>query len=276
MTFVKFILFSLGLMFAVTWLTNVLPQMQSNPPEDEAPIIAGEIDMAGMVVLGEKLFSGKGTCTLCHNNLGRAPDLLKMDLHATFTARLADERYNGEGKDLEGGEAFAAYILESMKNPSAFVVAGFGKKGSNDTVSPMPIISGPPISLSDIQMNAVTAFLQDLGGVDPTVDLPSADAAVPSDDEEDVAEPAESGEEAIDKYGCSACHDLNDSEADIGPKLTGIAKRMTREQVRTAILNPNDTIAEGFDEDMMPQDLGEQMFAVELEMIIDQLLKLEE
>lgn len=276
MTFVKFILFSVGLMLAVTWLTNVLPQMQSNPPEDEAPIVAGEIDMVGMVILGEKLFSGKGTCTLCHNNLGRAPDLLKMDLHATFTSRLADERYDGDGKGLDSGEGFAAYILESMEDPSAYVVAGFGKKGSNDTVSPMPIVSGPPISLSAIEMNAVTAFLQDLGGVDPTVDLPSADADVPADDEEDVAEPAESGEEAIDKYGCSACHDLNDSESEVGPKLNGISKRMTREQVRTAILDPNDTIAEGFDEDMMPQDLGEQMFAVELEMIIDHLLKLEE
>ena len=53
MTFVKFVLFSVGLMLAVTWLTNVLPQMQSNPPEDEVPIVAGEIDMLGMIVLGE-------------------------------------------------------------------------------------------------------------------------------------------------------------------------------------------------------------------------------
>ncbi|PHS79691.1 MAG: cytochrome C [Rhodospirillaceae bacterium] len=277
MTFVKFVLFSVGLMLAVTWLTNVLPQMQSNPPEDEVPIVAGEIDMLGMIVLGEKLFSGKGTCTLCHNSLGRAPDLLALDLNATFKERLADDHYEGEGKGLEIGEAFAAYILESMTDPSAYVVPGFGKKGSKDTVSPMPKISGPPISLSDIEMNAVTAFLQDLGGVDPTVDLPSADEDVLADDEdEDTAEPAESGEDAIDKYGCSACHDLNDSESEIGPKLNGIGKRMTREQLRIAILDPNDTIAEGFDEDMMPAEFGEEMFVIELEMIIDHLMELEE
>lgn len=271
MTFLRVVLFSVALMLAITWLTNVLPQMQSNPPEDEAPIIAEDMDMPKMIAWGEKLFSGKGTCTLCHNSLGRAPDLLAMDLNAAFKARLADDRYDGEAKGQEVGAAFASYIQESMKNPSAYVVEGFGKKGSNDTVSPMPTITNPPISLSDTEMDAVTAFLQDLGGVDPTVELPSAD-----EEDEEATAPAQTAEDAIEKFACSACHDLYDSQSDIGPKLNGIAKRMSRDQVRTAILNPNDTIAEGFEADMMPADMAEQMFASELELIIDHLMGLEE
>lgn len=278
MTFLRVVLFSLFLMLAITWLTNALPQMESNPVEDDVPIIAGDMDMPGMMALGEKLFSGKGTCTLCHNSLGRAPDLLAMDLNAAFKERLADPRYEGDGKGLEVDEAFAAYILESMTAPSAYVVSGFGKKGSNDTVSPMPIVSGPPISLSEVEMNAVTAFLQDFAGVDPTIALPSADEAPVADDDEDDEEegPAETAEDAVDNYGCATCHDLFDSEADMGPKLNGIRNRMTREQLRTAIINPNITIAEGFEEGMMPDDFAEQMYASELEMIIDHLMELAE
>jgi len=279
MTFLRVVLFSLVLMLAITWLTNVLPQMQADGVDEDTPIIAGDIDMPGMIALGEKLFSGKGTCTLCHNNLGRAPDMLAMDLHADFTERLADARYEGEAKGQSGAEAFATYIHESMVDPSAYVVPGFGKKGSNDTVSPMPDITGPPISLNATEIDAVTAFLQDLAGVDPTVSLPSADDAAMTPDDgsgDEAAGPAETAEEAIDNYACSACHDLNGSEADIGPKLNGIGKRMSREKIRTAILAPNDTIAEGFEADMMPEDFAEQMFASELELIIDHLMGLEE
>lgn len=277
MTFLRIVLFSVGLMFAVTWLTNILPQMQSNPPDDEEPVIAGDIDMTGMIAAGDKLFSGKGTCTLCHNALGRAPDLLAMDLNAAFAERLADARYEGTAKEQEGGKSFETYIMESMTDPSAYVVSGFGKKGSNDTVSPMPIISNAPISLGPTEMNMVTAYLQDLAGVEPTVALPSAeDAPVADDDDEEEGGPAETAEEAIENYGCSTCHDLFDSEADMGPKLNDVATRMSREEVRTAILRPNDTIADGFEEGAMPDTFGEDMTAGELEMIIDHLMGLKE
>ena len=44
-----------------------------------------------------------------------------------------------------------------------------------------------------------------------------------SDDTEDEDGPATTATAALEKYGCSACHDLEGSEADAGPRLDGIA-----------------------------------------------------
>lgn len=269
MTFVRVMGFSLFVLLSYTLIANIVPQMQSDPPVEEE-IDTGSMDMAGMIGWGERLFAGKGTCTLCHNNLGRAPDLLELDLGTVLPSRYADARYEGGASDVEG------YLRESLVDPSAFVVAGFGKKGTSDTVSPMPAVNAPPIELSDVEMNALIAYLQDLGGMAPTVPLPAEDMVAEVDDEEEEEEIAVTAIDAIERYSCSACHDLDDSEADMGPLLNGIANRMDRAGVRKAIIDPNAEIAEGFDEDLMPDDFGEQMRASELELVVDYLMSLAE
>lgn len=276
MTFLRVVFFSVAVLLAYTVFANILPQVQSNPPDDEDAVVAGELDMAGMIAWGEKLFAGKGTCTLCHNNLGRAPDLLVMDLAATFPARLKDPRYEGEAKGAQGAEAIEDYLRESLIEPSAFVVSGFGKKGTNDTVSPMPRTDAAPISLSEVQMDALIAFLQDKAGLEPTVSLPEDGEAGESDEEDEEDEPAETAEEALTKFGCLTCHDLLGSGADVGPKLGGIGSRMDRAAVRTNILDPNATVSEGFEPDMMPQDFAQQMRISELALVLDYLMSLPE
>ena len=275
MTFFRVFAFSVAVILCYTVFANILPQVQSNPPEDEAPVVAGEMDMAGLIAWGEKLFSGKGTCTLCHNNLGRAPDLLVMELKSVFTERLGDARYKGAAKGKEGAAAVEAYLRESFVDPSAYVVAGFGKKGSNDSVSPMPSVDGAPISLSGDQMNALIAFLQDKAGYEPTVPLPTGgDAAAAGADEDEDEGPAETAAAAIDKFTCNACHDLGGSGADAGPKLAGAGKRLGPDGLRQAIVQPNATIAEGFEPDVMPPDYAEQMRVSELNLIVEYLMKL--
>jgi mono/diheme cytochrome c family protein len=277
MTLLRVLFFSTAVLLVYTVFANILPQVQSNPPEEDEPIIAGEMDQAGQIAWGEKLFGGKGTCTLCHNNLGRAPDLLVMNLNAAFSERLADEKYDGEAKGQEGAAAIETYLRESLIDPSAYVVAGFGKKGTNDTVSPMPVVTGPPISLSEAQSNAVIAFLQDKGGFDITVPLPEEDGEASAEDEDEEEEgPTESVEAAIEKFSCSACHDLSGSGADVGPKLGGIGKRMKAAEIRKSILDPNAFVAEGFEADTMPGDYNEQMRISELEMIVEYLSTLAE
>jgi len=279
MTLLRVLLFSTAVLLAYTLFANILPQVQSNPPQEEEPVFDGKMDQAGQIAWGEKLFGGKGTCTLCHNSLGRAPDLLTMDLNSSFAARLVDERYQGEAKGEEGAKGVETYLRESMHKPSAFVVAGFGKKGSNDTVSPMPVISGPPISLSEVEMNALIAFLQDKGGYDVTVPLPEKAGDVPAGDGADDGGdegPAETAEAAIEKFGCAACHDLGGSGADLGPKLGGIGKRMSAAEIETSILSPNAVVAKGYEADIMPPDFKEQMRVSELQMIVEYLGKLPE
>ena len=275
MTLLRVLFFSTAVLLAYTLFANILPQVQSNPPEEEQPVVAGEMDLAGQIAWGEKLFSGRGTCALCHNDLGRAPDLLVMDLSEEFTDRIADEKYDGLAKGKDGAKAVEIYLHESFVDPSAYVVSGYGKKGTNDTVSPMPDVSGPPISLSEVEINALIAFLQDRGGIDVTVPLPEEGGDVVSGEEDEIEDgPAETAEAAIEKFSCAACHDLGGSEADTGPKLAGIGKQMSAGEIEESILNPNALIAEGFERDMMPTDYNEQMRVSELQLIIDYLINL--
>ena len=280
MTFVRVMAFSLFVLLVYTAFANILPQVQSDPPAEEQ-VATGELNMAGLIGYGEKLFSGKGNCTLCHNDLGRAPDLLKMDMAKVLPERLADARNIGAAQSEGGAKAIESYLRESLVDPSAYVVSGFGKKGTDDKVSPMPAADKPPIELNDVQVNAVIAFLQDKAGVEPSVPLPSdtdvvpADEAITSEDDEYEDKPATTAAAALEKYGCSACHDLEGSEADAGPKLNGIAKRMTREKLVEAIIYPNAEVAKGYEPDTMPEDFGEQMRVSELNLIVDYLTKLE-
>ena len=276
MTFARVMLFSVLVLLVFTGFANILPQVQSDPPEEEV-VATGSLDMAGLIAYGEKLFSGKGSCTLCHNELGRAPDLLKMDLAATFPARIADPGYAGAAKGGEGAGAVEAYLRESFLDPSAYVVEGFGKKGAAD-ISPMPVVDAPPIELDPTQIDAVIAFLQDRAGLEPTVPLPSEEDAgeAEPEDEEEPSGPAADAVAALDKFFCAACHDLEGSEADAGPDLRGIAQRLGREQIIAAIIDPNAEIAEGYEADIMPDDFAEQMFVSEQRLIVDYLLALEE
>jgi mono/diheme cytochrome c family protein len=271
MTFLKITIFSVLVLLSYTLFANIVPQVQSDPPAEEE-IELGALDRAGQIAWGDRLFTGKGTCTLCHNELGRAPDLLAMDLSAAFAERLADPLYDGAANGLDGDEAAETYLRESLLEPSIYVVAGFGKKGTADTVSPMPNAGAAPISLSEPETDAVIAFLQDRAGVEVTVPLPAEEVAVAEEAPAEEEAPAATAEAAINKFGCAACHDFAGSGADAGPLLVGIAARFDREQVRRAILDPNAEIADGFEPNMMPQDYGEQMRVSELELIVDYLL----
>ncbi|MFQ5785649.1 MAG: c-type cytochrome [Alphaproteobacteria bacterium] len=277
MTFFKVIGFSLAVILCYTLFANILPQVQSNPPEETAAIDVAALDRSGQIAWGERLFTGKGNCTLCHNDLGRAPDLLKVDLAATFAQRLSDPNYRGRAGEEPGAKAVETYIRESMIEPSAYVVAGFGKKGSNDTVSPMPRVDGAPISLSAAEIDAVIAFLQDKAGSEVTVSLPAtadAQAQASADDGGEDNEPARTAEDAIDKFACAACHDLLESGADAGPPLAGVGPRLGRDGIRRAILAPNADLTEGFEPDIMPQDFAEQMRVSELDLVVDYLMAL--
>jgi hypothetical protein len=191
------------------------------------------------------------------------------------------------------------YIRESMMCPSCYVVKGYGKAG--DTVSPMPVISKPPISLNNIEVNAVIAYLQsyntpgDFAGV--TVPLPSADDGPAETAEEEGDAPifvtgAEPIEEFINTLGCPLCHTIPGVEGavgELGPKLhekinapnrikdsryKGKATN-TKEYVRESILDPNAYIVmnaeenELFPEGLMPQDFKNKLSVDAIDKLVD-------
>ena len=180
---------------------------------------------------------------------------------ANIDTRLADPNYKGEATDL------ASYLHESMVDPSAYVVPGFGKAGAK---SPMPSVSGGSIGFSEAETLAVIAYLQDAGGVEVTVEIPTdtGDMAEEEDGGE-AREPFESAEDISDEFGCGNCHIFADNEGEIGPDLSTFGASHDKEYIRRALLDPNADIAEGYDADTMPADLGTQLYATELELLVD-------
>lgn len=257
---VAFALMTIGLFAAYS--NFGIPQIEPAPPPVEEKIDLGSMTMDQFISLGDRIFNGKGTCTLCHNSLGRAPVLNTItDL---VPARLKDARYAGQAEDIEG------YLMESLVRPSAFVVKGFGKKGSNDSESPMPDVSAGSIALSEPELAAVVAYLQDASGGDVTVEIPTA--ASPATPEEEEAEPREAitdPKALMAHFTCEACHMLEGEGGDVGPDLTKVGSGRDREYLRRALIDPNAEIAKGFEADTMPADLGEQIYAAELEVLLD-------
>ncbi len=253
---IKVLGFSVALTLVFTIITNLLPQVEGEAPVEKT-FDPGAFTEESFVLLGEDLFKGKGTCTLCHNNMGRAPDILARNMVETAAERLADARYQGKATDAE------SYLRESMLEPSLYIVKNYGKQGSK---SPMPVINKAPIQLSDIEINAIIAYMQVKDGNQMTVALPTA---TPTEEKTTVQAPAlaENAEAAINQYGCTACHAILTSESSIGPDLRNVATRLSSAEIRQSIIEPNAVITEGYSP-MMPNNFAEQMKVKELEMIV--------
>lgn len=254
--------FSLALILVFTSVMYLLPQMVEKAPV-ESELDLSTMTMDSFVAVGEGLYQGRGNCALCHNALGRAPDLLVLNAVQIAEQRLSDSRYQGTAKDAEG------YLRESMLDPGIYVVKGFGKKGTQDTVSPMPAIDKAPTELSLPEIDAIVAFLQAKDGNPVTVALPEqAPAAEVASVEVDPVEPVVSAdpEHALDKFGCRACHSISGTESTVGPGLNDVGIRQTKDEIRQAIVSPNAEIADGYPP-IMP-DMSERMTVKELEMLV--------
>lgn len=264
--FLKVVVFSLVVVAFFGLYSNYgVPGIEPAPPPVEEKLDLGEMTMEQFVALGERIVNGKGTCMLCHNAVGgRAPLLEK--LAAAIEPRLADPRYQGEAEDLE------SYLYESLVEPSAFVVAGFGKKGTGDAESPMPDVSAGSIRLSAAEIKAVMAYLQESNGVEVTVEIPTdVPEEAEGEGEGEPRKPYPTPEDAIAELACGACHKIAGEEGDAGPDLTTVGARRDRDFLRRSILDPNADIAKGFEKDQMPPDYGTQMYAQELEMLVEYL-----
>ncbi len=269
--FLKIIAFSLVIISLFAIYSNLgIPQIKPAPPPSQEAVDVSSMDMGSFIVLGEKLFNGKGTCTLCHNAVGgRAPMLDKLT--ESIPPRLEDTAYKGTATDIAG------YLIESMNEPSVYVVKGFGKLGTNDQESPMPDVRVGSIGFSEAETLAVIAYLQDASGLDITVSIPT-DIEEPVPAAEPAAAGAErakytSGEEIVAKLGCGACHKIAQFEGALGPDLTHIGSTRDINNLRQSILNPMADITEGF-APMMPPIYGEQLYASELEMLVEYMASL--
>ncbi|MDJ0958119.1 MAG: c-type cytochrome [Arenicellales bacterium] len=271
---IKVMSFSLLTIAAFAGYSNFgIPVIKPALPPVEEQLDLESMTMDQFIALGERVFNGKGTCTLCHSAVGGRAPLLDT-IATTAKERLADERYQGEADTAE------AYLFESMVKPSAYVVSGFGKAGTNDTESPMPDVAGGGIGMSDAETKAVIAYLQNLAGEEVTVEIPidGGDMASSAESESETvadsdAKPVilEDPEAIIVKHACGACHKVADQVGALGPDLTQIGANRDEAYLRRAILDPNADIPEGFQPNIMPNTYGEQLYAKELEVLVTYL-----
>lgn len=263
---VKVMVFSIAMIYCFSlFATEYIPPINPAPPPKEEALDTGSMTMPQFIALGEKVFNGKGTCTLCHNPVVKRAPLLD-GVAAVAEERLKDQRYKGEAKDAAG------YILESMKKPSAYVVAGFGVTGTNDTQSPMPDVSTGAVGLNEAELKAVVAYLQNLGGAEVTVEIPKGQ---PAEDKKAAAAaaPAKSGTEIVKKYGCGGCHKIAGEQGAIGPDLTRIGARRKADYLARAVMDPDADLAQGFPAGMMPKDYADKMTAGELHLLVEFMAK---
>jgi len=262
-TNVKIVGIVLGVLALYTLIANKIPQVQSEVPQ--ALALGANVTPEQLVTAGEKVFNGIGGCTTCHGLGTRAPNLL------------TDEKGTGPigarcGKR-EPGKTCKQYLLESLDNPTAYVVAGY-----------QPIMPVMAKQLSPEQVWAVIAFLESQGG---TVDVSAADIPAPTPGAlTPGASPGSPGsgppgfaagstdpKAIIQAAGCLACHKLDGQGQMIAPDLTHVGSRRAAESIRKKILDPASSVAKGYEKlaGIMPKTFGSMMNASQLEALVQYL-----
>ncbi len=267
------VIFSLEATVAYTIIGNMIPQIESRPPEEVQLSEAATPEQ--LVKAGEKIFYGKGTCALCHSiepsETARCPQFGEGSLGPAIGAR-AEERvkegtYKGKAKD--GAE----YIVESMIDPRVYIVEGFPPI--------MPVINKPPIGLTTSELAAVAAYLQSVQGGKVTVtpkvvaSFLGAEEGAPAGAPTAQAAVAAMGnrppEQLINELACIGCHKFDTPDRLVGPSLADVGTRRDEAYIRHKILNPASATVEGYPPGVMPQDLGQRMTAVEFENLVQWL-----
>ncbi|HHT9125532.1 MAG TPA: hypothetical protein ACFYD6_06890 [Candidatus Brocadiia bacterium] len=192
---------------------------------------------------GEKLYWGDGQCSTCHKigNQGsstRGPDQENLYVRA-------EERAKARGLS-----SATEYLVESMVDPSAYIVEGYGDI--------MPKAYEPPIILEKDQILAILLYLQSLGGEPNIAEVSKYKDKIPTASRKKVKPwvppvvvDAKVGEDIFfsetHAASCSKCHVVKGKGAKIGPDLDSIGAIQTPEYLMEAILNPSVQIVKGYE-----------------------------
>lgn len=229
----KIFVFTILVSLFYSYVGQMVPQKVTYPPEETE--LSENMTTAELVEAGQEIVEGKGTCLSCHT-IGDASTTLRFpDLAGIGTA--ASTRKEGFS-DVD-------YLAESLYEPNVYIVEGF--QGG------MPVISRPPIALSDNEILAVIAYLQSLGGT-PSVTMDtehqwlgqgaeaSTAAAAPA---ATVTSSGMDGQTLFSTYLCGTCHSM-DGAPGAGPTLQGIGSRLSNAEIYESIMAPDAVIAEGY------------------------------
>jgi len=250
--------FVVAIVVAIAGFASLIPQVES--PAPQALEISGDLSGEELAALGEEVVqSAEAGCLACHA-IGReglrAPDLAGIGGRAT--TRVA-------------GLSAEEYLFQSIEEPCTFVVEGY------DCI--MPVILAR--TLGPAKVTAVVAYLESLGG-EITVSLSAEDAASETADTGGAAGIAgATTEEIMTNAGCIACHKLDAIGAvgALGPDLSAVGARLSPDEIRRSILDPDAVIAEACPTGpctpgLMPKTLGDQLSGAQLETLVTFLSEL--
>ncbi len=228
--------FVLAVLAFYSYVGQTVPQKITYPPETTD--LSGDLTPTELAVLGGEIVSGKGTCLGCHTVGSDQSGLRFPDLGGIGTR--AGSRVDGMSD--------VAYLAQSLYDPSAFIVDGF--------LPGMPVISKPPIGLSDQEILAVIAYLQSQGG-EPTVTLdtkldgqseagsaPRATAA-PATTAATVGAGLD-GKGVFETFMCATCHAIDGPNRLVGPSLYDVGNRLSRADIYESVMDPDAKIADGY------------------------------
>ena len=146
--FLRAVAIACGFLIVFTYLSYQVPQKVSPPPKKVEFDPLQIKTKADLVKAGQNIFFGKGQCALCHaleeSELARAPNLQGV-----------------------GAKLTREFIYESLTRPEAYLYKIYDAKGGGPPdrfPTRMPVITKPPVGLSDPELLAVMAFVQSLGG----------------------------------------------------------------------------------------------------------------
>ncbi len=242
-----------GTLAFYTLVANSIPQVQSEVPR--ALTLGADVTPEQLVAAGDEVYYGIGGCETCHGLGTRAPNLLTDDRGTGTIGVRCAARVSGQG--------CKEYLYEALVRPGAFVVAGYE-----------PIMPDMSRTLSPQQIWALVAYLEAQGG---TVDVTAADipAAAPAAAGAPAAGSTFAGGslDPLELYrggGCVGCHKLDAEGGAVGPDFTRIGARLSAAAIREGILNPDATIARGYEQvaGIMPKNYGDQMTAGQLEALV--------
>lgn len=233
-TFLKIFAFVLVVVGAYAYVGQLVPQFEEHPPKKRT--ITLDTAPAELAAIGEELLHGKGGCLICHKvserGNDRGPDLRQA------TAKAPTRR---PGMDA------AAYLLESVLQPSAYLVPGYPNI--------MPPATKPPANLTVAEAKAIVAYLQALGGATPAVVIKPDDL----EPQHVTRTPVPRGRELFESHACLACHALAGVGGTVGPDLTRVATRRSAAELMLKIVNPRAWTTPGFKAGIMPDDLASQI-----------------
>ena len=205
--------------------------LDSKPTYAQSLAATSAAAISGLAAKGQEVAGAQG-CLACHSIDG-APGV-----GPTWQGLFGKEETLADGTTVIVDEA---YLMESVTDPNAKLVAGFA-----------PIM--PPLELSEDDLEALVEYIKAVSAPAPA-----------------TASKEEAGQKLAETNGCLACHSL-DGTTGVGPTWKGLfGKEETLADgttvivdeafLRESISNPNATIIKGFAPIMPPLELSEEDMA---------------